>query len=342
MKATWMMPACLLALVITAAPGAHSAPIVVPPEAIADCKANTQFAFAECMARSGWPSEGIVAGTLPIPACNLDACLAFASPQLETMTQTVDGETLSIPYRNRIALVRPGSVGGDWKVEAASNMNLVYLQRLVHARVLASLPPNKCEVENKVTSQAESVSGDTYVYKANIRTEARGCANVPCFPDVLRTCVAITDVGTTNSELTVKIRFFIEDSKLKVVVDSSFAPGPMASGVQALFNLEQFFNFATGHIFRSGNERQYREAVQTAVSAAIAQSGEKISQRLNVPGGQAFKFRAEGVTLSMRENQLMFGLKASGVVPPTMICDVQQSLAQQFNVTCPAMGGRGR
>jgi hypothetical protein len=338
MKATRMAPACLLALLISAVPCAQGAPFVVPQDVVNACRADTRMTFQECMARSGLPSEGFIVDTSPTPACIPNACLVIASPQTETMTQTMDGETVSIPHRNRLELVRPSLRGGDWKIEAASNMNLFNLQRLVRARVQANLPPNKCEVENMVTSQSESVSGDVYVYQADIRTDVRTCANVPCVPEVWKTCVAISDVGRTNSQLTVNTRFFIEDSKLKVVVDSNFAPGPMPGALQALFNLERFFNFATGHMFRSGNERQYREAVENAVTAAIAQSGEKISQRLNVPGAQAFKFRVDGVSLSMRSDQLQFGLKASGVVPAALVCDVQQSLLQQYNLTCP----RGR
>lgn len=322
----------MLALFISVKVDALSPPIKVPKDVVDTCRAQLEFTFQECMARHGWPSGNIAIEEKP--ACNLNTCLAVVSSQIESMTQTVDGETITIPYRSRLEFIRPTASTSDWSIGVASGMNLYNFQRLVHSRVQTNLPPNTCQVENKVSSQSDSVSGDVYVYQATIQSAFQACANVPCFPEVWKTCVGKTDLGKTDSQLIVKVRFYVEDSKLKVVVNSDFTPGPTPGVLHNLFNLEQFFNFATGGLFRSGNERQYRESVQNAITAAIAQSGEKISQRLNVPGGQAFKFQIGRIHLSIQDNQLMFGLNARGVVPSSMVCDVRQSLLEQPNQTC--------
>ena len=77
-------------------------------------------------------------------------------------------------------------------------------------------------------------------------------------------------------------------------------------------------------------------AMQTAIQKALEQSGEKLSQKINVPGGKAFKYRADSTTIDMTPKGAVLKLRMSASIPSVMICEVRQTLQDMNNYRCVA------
>lgn len=307
----------------------------LPKDVIDLCLSRPDLTHSTCLAMQGWPSD-----KKPIaqPKCNPYACLTIPpTPQtkLEKYTETIGGVEMPIFYQNYfyLGVPTPGKTS-DWKVTSNSYLYLINLQKNIDNMVRSALPSNSCEKETRIQSKSESVSGDTYTYAATIRTDVRSCKTVPCVPEVWKQCDWIDDIGHIDNVLYVRTRVFVENDKLKVDVNSEFVEGSVPPAIQALFKLEEFFNFATGNIFRSGNQKVYREAMARATQAAVESSGEKLNKRISVPGGAAFKFHVDSLLMEMTSQGVVLKVDMSGRVPESMICEVRDTLAELNNFNC--------
>ena len=161
--------------------------------------------------------------------------------------------------------------------------------------------------------------------------------------DLIRTWgIAPADIGTLTNAVTVQVRAYIDGDILKVNATNTFHQGSLQPQMKLLFDLEKVFNFATGHLFRSGNQRKYDDFMKLALQQAVEKSGEKLSRRITVAGGKAFNYRAEYTRMEMTPTGAVLKVGMSATIPDSVVCEVRAALNEMNGFKCTAPVTRGR
>lgn len=313
----------------------NAGPPRLPAGIIMFCKSQTGMSHAECLARSGFPPgrEALPPALTPL-ACNMNGCLDIPPAKWDLLKQPFGDQEVQIQYATWFNLSPSSGTAEDWKLKSESQLLLINLQNNIDYQVRRSIKPKTCQVDTTVESRNDSVSGDTYTYAALLRTDVRSCTSVPCVPNIWDQCDAIVDVGRLYNTINVRTRVYVDGENLRARVDSEFIKGDVPENMKVLFKLEEAFNFSTGQIFRSGNQRMYDEAVQDALRSAVEQSGEKLVQRIAVQGARAFKLRPGATRMEMTGKGVVLKLGMNASVPPSMICEVRAALAEMNGFQC--------
>ena len=311
-------------------------PPKLPLGVIQFCQSQVNLSHAECLAQTGWPPGRESIAPPKTLACNMNGCRDIPPAKWDILVQRFDETDVQIQYGTWFSLAPGSSIESDWKLRSETQLLLINLQNTIDYQVRKSIPARTCETDTTVESRNDTASGDTYTYSARLRTDVRSCTTVPCFPNVWESCSVVNDVGRLFNTINVRVRVYIDGDNLKARVDSEFVKGDVPANMKALFKLEEVFNFATGQIFRSGNQRMYNEAMQTAIQKSVEQSGEKLSRKINVPGAQAFKYRTESATTEMTSKGAILKFRMSASIPSAVVCDVRQALQDMNNFRCVA------
>lgn len=304
----------------------NAGPPYLPQSVIDFCLAEISITHEECLILSGWPPGREELPQKKPPKCNMNSCNAIHPVKWKSFVGKLEGLNVQIPYATWFNLNRQNV--NDWKMQSESQILLINLQNTIDDLLRKSLP-NGCEDNTVVTSRSDTVSGDTYTYKANMRTDIRSC-------DKHFGVDVINDIGEVNNSLSVQIRAYIEEEKLKIIATNTFHEGDLDLRMKILFDLEKLFNFATGHFFRSGNQRKYDELINNAIQQAIEKSGEKLSQRVMVPSGKIFENKIEYTRMEMTSNGAVLKVGMSANIPDSVVCDIRDALNEMNNFKCTA------
>ena len=318
----------------------NAGPPTLPKSVIDFCLAEKSISHAECLAQTGWPPGMEELPQRQPPQCNMDSCNDIPPEKWEMFKEPFEEQDVHIQYATWFNLNRISA--SDWRLRSESQLKLINLQNTIDYLLRVSLPVPDCENETKVVSRSDTASGDTYTYKAVIRSDIRSCQKVPCFPDITKQCDMINDIGTLTNAVTVQVRAYIDGDKLKVNATNTFHQGSLQPQMKLLFDLEKVFNFATGHLFRSGNQRKYDDFMKLALQQAVEKSGEKLSRRITVAGGKAFNYRAEYTRMEMTPTGAVLKVGMSATIPDSVVCEVRAALNEMNGFKCTAPVTRGR